>query len=135
MSSVTLSIAALLTSINAAPQDVAVADRVDLIEVNHYYDPQGRLVFDQVIFYDWSSRDSRFHVRAWRLLKSPWQIPRRSWTDGTYTTSWKDGEVIRDVKADMVRETWTQYDPELVERDYLPRERRRGLSKMVAKKP
>jgi hypothetical protein len=26
-----------------------------------------------------------------------------------------------------MRETWTQYDPELVEREYLPKERRREL--------
>ena len=28
-----------------------------------------------------------------------------------------------------MRETWTQYDPELVEREFLPKERRKELRK------
>jgi hypothetical protein len=33
------------------------------------------------------------------------------------------------VRAASFRETWTQYDPELIERDYLPKEKRRGFVK------
>lgn len=111
------------------PIDDVAHDEVDLIEVNHFYDEQGRLVFDQVIFYDWSSQESRFHVRAWRLLKSPAQIPRRNWTCGDFLTIWHDGEVLRKVRSKGIHETWTQYDPELLEREYLPKEKRRELRK------
>jgi hypothetical protein len=31
-----------------------------------------------------------------------------------------------------VRETWTQYDPELLEREFLPKERRRELRNLAA---
>jgi hypothetical protein len=32
----------------------------------------------------------------------------------------------------MLRESWTQYDPELVEREFLPQERRRELHRRVS---
>jgi len=109
-------------------EDVA-SDQVDLIEVNHFFDEQGRLVFDQVIFYDWSSVDNRYNVRAWRLLKSTAQIPRRNWNQGVFWAVWHDGEVLRKVRSKGIHETWTQYDPELLEREYLPKENRRDLRK------
>jgi hypothetical protein len=59
--------------------DAVLRDSVDLTEVNHFYDEHGRLVFDQIIFYDWSASDSRYNVRAWRLIKHPSQLPQRDW--------------------------------------------------------
>jgi hypothetical protein len=109
------------------PREVA-RETVDLIEVNHFYDQEGRLVFDQVIFYDWSKDDARYMVRAWRLVKEPSQVPKRDWQAGGYTTLWHDGDLLRRVDATSFRESWTQYDPELVEREYLPREYRRELT-------
>ena len=109
--------------------DVA-SERVDLIEVNHFYDEQGDLVFDQIIFYDWSHPEGRYHVRAWRLLKTPAQLPRKSWQDRSYVAIWHDGEVLRRVQASSVRESWTQFDPELVEREYLPKEHRTELRRI-----
>lgn len=41
-----------------------VEDCCDLVELNHFYDEAGRLVFDQIIFWEWSPAESRFHVRA-----------------------------------------------------------------------
>jgi hypothetical protein len=66
-------------------------------------------------------------VRAWRLVKNSQQLPQRDWLAGGYSSAWMDGELLRHVRAQSVRETWLQYDPELVERDYLPKERRREL--------
>jgi len=128
MSGVTFSVAAIWMLLGASPQATVVQDQFDLIEVNHYYDSQGRLVFDQVIFYEWSHSDDRFQVAAWRLMKSSGQFPQKCWHDESYVSQWRDGETLRRVKAHAVRETWTQYDPELLERDYLPREYRRGLT-------
>lgn len=116
------------------PQDFVVRESVDLVETNHFYDEHGRLVFDQVIFYDWSAGDSRYNVRAWRLVKNPAQLPQRDWKDGGYSAMWQDGEQIRRIHSKSIRETWTQYDPELVEREYLPKERRRELLTAKIKK-
>jgi hypothetical protein len=109
------------------------------MEVNHFYDEQGRLVFDQIIFYDWSADDARYMVRAWRLVKNPNQLPQRDWKSGGYVALWQDsgqgGEVLRHVHSKSIRETWTQYDPELVEREYLPKERRKELRSVKVTRP
>ena len=65
----TTSFAVWMTAICLNPLEDLARDRVDLIEVNHFYDEQGRLVFDQIIFYDWSPMQCRYQVRDWRLLK------------------------------------------------------------------
>jgi hypothetical protein len=118
-----------------SPQEDVSRDRVDLVEVNHFYDDAGRHVFDQVIFYDWSPLDCRHVVRAWRMVKNSAQLPKRSWADDTYTATWNDGDTLREVRAESMRESWTQYDPELAERDYLPKEKRRELRTVKATKP
>lgn len=123
------SVGAIVVVLGLNPTEDVARERVDLMEVNHFYDEQGRLVFDQVIFYDWSPEHSRYMVRAWRLVKNPTQLPERDWREGGYLAVWQDGEVVRRVQAPSMRESWTQYDPELAEREYLPKERRKELRK------
>ena len=117
------------------PQEDVAREQVDLIEVNHFYDDQGRHVFDQMIFYDWSPKQARHMVCAWRLVKTAAQLPQRNWRDGSYEAVWHDGDVLRKVKAMTLRESWTQHDPELVEREFLAKEKRRDLAppKLVKK--
>lgn len=155
-----------------------VCERCDLIEVNKFYDPLGRTIFEQIIFYDWEPRSlllSRtyydtttqfspttvthggetyqvmqpdtvkvessdiiqrgFAVRAWRLVKHPSQRPTRDYKNGGYTAVWQDGEIMRRVNAPSMRETWTQYDPELFDREFLPKEQRRELRTVITEKP
>ena len=128
-----LAVAAALFG-TTAWEDVVV-ESVDLIEVNHCYDEEGRHVFDQVLFYDWCPRDRQYHVRAWRLLKDPAQIPARDPVRGDYETTWHDGSLLRRVRAASFRETWTQYDPEVASRTRLPREMRRELLRPPASMP
>jgi hypothetical protein len=103
-------------------------DQVELIEYNHFYDEQGRHVFDQMLFYDWSARDARYQIRDWRLIKTTTQTPYYDAQRGFYVATWHDGLTLRQVRAGSIRETWTQYDPELTERSVLPKEHRRELS-------
>jgi len=112
----------------AAPTTSEVVDRVDLIEINHLYDQQGRHVIDQLIFYDWDSAARRFQVRAWRLLKSDDQHPRKSRSREDFVTTWRDQNVDRRVHAIQIRETWTTHDPEVREREMYPMEQRLDLS-------
>lgn len=86
--------------------------RVDLIELNHFIDPEGREVFRQVLFYDWSGTHRRYVVRAWRLVKAESQLPRRRWSPPAYQCVWHDDGLLREVSAPSFRETWTQQDPE-----------------------
>ena len=136
MSPFIIALSATIVVLGITPQEDVARESVDLIEVNHFYDEHGRLVFDQVIFYDWSQDDARYMVRAWRLVKNPAQLPQRDWKGGGgYLVVWQDGELLRHVRAQSIRETWTQYDPELVEREYLPKERRKELRPVKLTRP
>jgi hypothetical protein len=135
VSPITTVLSATVVALGIAPQEDVTRESVDLIELNHFYDEHGRLVFDQVIFYDWSAGEARYNVRAWRLVKNPSQLPQRDWSGGGYSAMWHDGEQIRQIRSKSIRETWTQYDPELVEREYLPKERRKELRTVKVSRP
>lgn len=119
---------AAATASNPYPTD-AVEDQVDLMEVNHFYDDHGKHRFDQIIFYEWSGTKSRYRVKAWRMLNSASQLPRRDYQHEVYSTVWRDGELLRKVTAPVIRETWTQYDPEVADREHWPKERRTELAR------
>lgn len=107
------------------PTDDVVRERVDMIEVNRFYDDQGRLVFDQLLFYEWDGERHQLH--AWRMIKTDNQIPEYSHGRKVWSATFKDGDVLRRIDAGYTRETITQYDPELSEREHLPKEKRREL--------
>lgn len=116
------------TALGDSPGHVSVQrERVDLIELNHFIDDEGREVFRQVIFYDWSRQHHRFHVRGWRLIKDDTQLPLRRWNPAQYQCSWHDEGRMRQVWAPHLRETWSQRDPERVNRDWLPEDQRLPL--------
>jgi hypothetical protein len=114
--------------IGALPLDLVTTDAADVIELNHLYDGDGRPVFDQVIFWQWHADEGAYHVLAWRLWKSPAQTPWREWLAGGFVTTWFDGDRLRLVRSRSYRETWTQHDPELEDRQLLPAHERRGLT-------
>ena len=123
-----------LLVVSFLPTNPAVAeDRCDVIEVNHYYDNQGDLVFTQLIFWRFDESESEYRVIAWRMLKSKQQNPLRDVTRGCVTTIFDDEGVLRRVRAESVRETRTQYDPELLDRQHVSPEQRRGLSRIKRK--
>lgn len=118
----------LLAASGTGSQTPVLTDRVDLIEVNHFHDETGRLVLDQVIFYEWADSSQRLVVRAWRMIRHPHQIPHRSADGRGYECIWRDDQVMRCVKAPVMRETWTQVDPERANRQYLPQDERLDLA-------
>ena len=105
-------------------ESLIIKQRVDLIELNHFVDEDGREVFRQVVFYDWSKTHHCFHVRAWRLIKRESQVPVRRWNPNQYQCTWHDDGLLRQVWAPKLRETWTQRDPERVNRALLPEDQR-----------
>ena len=121
-----------LTLLSVVPiADGTLAETCDLIELNHKYFPNGNLEFDQVIFYDWCELDARYNVLAWRIVKHESHLPYPYYGGGPrmYRALFPEGNVNRLIYAPSYRETWTQYDPEVVEREHLPKERRRELRK------
>lgn len=111
------------------PHESVVTDTADVIEVNHYFDENGRLVFDQIIFWEWCDEKQRHQVFAWRFAKQPGQFPVRDWGRNAFVTTWYDRKLLRCVRGASVRETWTQYDPEVHDRSIAAQNLRRGLSR------
>jgi uncharacterized protein YodC (DUF2158 family) len=106
--------------------DGVLRDRCDCVEVNHLFDENGREVFTQAIWIDLVDGIER--IVAWRLVKDRQPLPVRDWQGGGYLCRWSDGESVREVRTNCVRETWTQsYDPELAARELYPKEKRREL--------
>ena len=109
--------------------------KVDLIELNHFVDDEGREVFRQLIFYDWSESRKRFLVRSWRLVKSAEQVPKRTWKPSRHYVMWTENGSIRRVEAPQLRKTWSQKDPEKVNREFLPEDQRVPLWRVAGKTP
>lgn len=108
--------------------DGTIDDYVDVLELNRYYDEVGRLLHTQVIgwSFDEGHDKSRLNVVFWRLAKvvSDYPVPQGSY----YVTTYRDGDAMRKVYGRSYRETWTQYDPEMEDRNNLPMNQRRGLT-------
>lgn len=137
--------ALLLLLLGIVPHEAVISERCDVIELNHFYDDCGKHVLDQVIFWDWYPGDCRFHVRDWRMVKQlvsrpePGVMPhytgmnwrfRKDLDRDCWVAYGRDGKETREVRSGVMRESWEQYDPELAEREIIPKERRRGLKKL-----
>jgi hypothetical protein len=127
-------LAMYVAAVGSNPMTDMLCDTVDLIEINHCYDDKGQLVFDQLLFYDWCPVKARYDVRDWRLLRSPMQIPKRDPETGMSVVIWRDGHVLRRIHTTTVRESWTQYDPEITEQQHLSKDQRRSFVKLSARR-
>jgi hypothetical protein len=112
----------ILVALALGPEPQIVVDSVDLLETNHFFDEKGQPVFTQRIFWE-MDREGVLRVRDWRLVK-----PEQGHYPIGKTFTWHDGNCLRRVYAASVIETWTQYDPELIDREPWPKERRRALT-------
>jgi hypothetical protein len=99
---------------------------VDMIEINHFYDCRGCHVYDQVIFWRQNPATLRYQVASWILCDEQTKYPVRL-ADGLIHCRWQDGKQLRDVRSRMVRESWTQTDPERQDQRKLPELDRCGL--------
>ena len=110
------------------PSGVVVESKVDFIEVNHYFDEAGELIFEQVIFWDWCGEARQYRVIDWRFIKSGLYYPTRDWRRGGYSMVWIDNKhVCRVVRAGVYRETWLQHDPEVNDRVWVSPNSRKKL--------
>lgn len=112
----------ILLLLTAAPPSHELTDHVDIIELNHVVDANGCESFRQWIFWEWSHHRKRYDVVAWRIAKTPYVLRGNR-------LSFRDGEATRVIQAVSYRETWTRGDPEVIDRDWLPAEFRRGLGR------
>src|SRR5687767_2601853 len=105
------------------PQPQVAVDTVACLERNHFYDNEARLIFIQIIGWE---RDH--HVRFWVLEKE--HRIQKDFTGG-YVLRFDDAGIMREIRSPNYNETWTQEDPELLDRDLLPKADRRPLSRML----
>lgn len=117
----------LLTVMSLSPDTPVSAETADLIELNHCYNEDGQLVFDQLIFWEWNEDESCYNVAAYRVLRAETNALRFDWNQKEYVASWCDHGLLREIRAPHYRQTWTQYDPELEDRRRFPQEARKGL--------
>jgi hypothetical protein len=113
-------------------------ESVDLIELNHFHDDAGRPVYDQVIFYEWSTGEGKYHVRAWCLVEPKDPISRRpsqTFSDNRYHVRWFDSDqnIKRHISSGLFRESWTQSDPERANKKILDERNRTALYKRPSK--
>jgi hypothetical protein len=105
-----------------------IIDYVNSIELNHYYDEHGKLVFDQFVF--WGFND---HVREWRLSKNGRKLVDRGlpliFGDPYFVFNFQDKYVLMHDNGRIYKiyytsyyRTWTQYDVELYDRELYPKE-------------
>ena len=104
---------------------VPLDNRFDLVELNHLYSQDGQHQFDQIIF--WSTRynyDEPYQVADCWVLKHT--IKGIVWGEKS-VTFYHNG--LCKVSFKNFKETWTQEDPEYVNRAEYPNVERRTLQK------
>ena len=112
-----LAIFVLICAVTSHKGGRTTEEHVDLIELNHFYDQQGRLVYDQVIFYARAPETGRFQVRAWCLVEDREYLNRRpvkNYETQIYQVDWYDSDqrLLRKISSRLYRESWSQVDPE-----------------------
>jgi hypothetical protein len=145
--------------LSTIPAPDITRERVDTIEVNHFFDSNhevAKQTFTQLLFRKWNGE---YHtIIAWRMVNPvkreltndeileheinaflteqnhqpipfiqagraryshqyPTIMPRYDHARQVWACEWMDGQLLRRVEAKSVVETFTDYDPELAERN------------------
>lgn len=104
-------------------------EHIDLIELNHMYNPKGEAVFDQLIYWERQPNTGKFHVRAWKMFGQ--DVSLDTFEKVTVRYYDQDGGVYRILRSKLYRESWTQVDPERNDQKEWPEQMRVGLAKPI----
>ena len=94
---------------------------VDVIELNHYYS-EDKLIFDQVVMWEWSEEYGRYIIMDWKLYK-----PENGDSLDTNAFYYQKEEKLYKIVGKHFRETWTNFDVELENRSFIPVNKRTGI--------
>ena len=97
-----------------------LAPRCDLAEINHAYGSDGKLLFVQLLAWDWSPDYRRHDCQAWVIIDD-WKYA------GNRVESRTASGDRRDLQCKLFRETWTIGDPERENLKLFPAEYRRKV--------
>jgi hypothetical protein len=105
---------------------------VDMIELNHFHDKKGNHVYSQVIFYERLAENGQFRVRSWALIEMRESLNRLPQYDPkvdkvVVDMKMPNGIAVR-LESRLLKETWTQHDPERRDKDKLPEQYRLRLA-------
>lgn len=80
--------------LGSQPVELAVVERVDRMVLNHFYDERGKLVFDQIIFFDWVP-DGKIYLVENGHYQTTWEGGGFEWQyiGEVYHSMWKPGTV------------------------------------------
>ncbi len=112
------------------PEPLVVCDTVDVIELNHLYDGEGREILHQWVFWEWDKHSADYRVVDWRLVKNEREGPKFAPGRAQVVLNLSDvaqGSALRRIEARAFSETWTQTDPERDNQRIWPTDRRRLL--------
>jgi len=103
-----------LSAVTHEPGRCIYRDRVDLIELNHYYDACGENSYHQIILWEWSPDYRRFHVVTWLLVDDDLKNYPTRLNNGSYKVTWwnSDKNCYQEVTSSLYRETFSTHDPE-----------------------
>jgi len=118
-------------ALTTVPFEPAVVSQCERQEFNSFYSHEGELTFHQLILWDWTrapqETEPHYHTQAWRLARHKDMYPLWDQRLGCYVARFFDGETFREVRSRLRLRSWTQHDPEQLDRECIPDERRRGL--------
>ncbi len=115
---------------NSIDQLSVIIANCDTIELNHFYDGEGKLLFNQFVFWEFDESDSQWKVVDWMLGTYNFGSTKVNYD---LNTTVKTLVINRQTNLFKIKyknrffESWTQYDSELANRSILSIEKRRGL--------
>ena len=94
------------------------------IHLNHIYsDETGVLITHQILFEDWHESEGQHHIEGWILAQNG--RPHIQRVGDEYRARWSNQFAVITVTARHFTESWTPYDPEVVDRSEHPERTRR----------
>jgi hypothetical protein len=110
----------LFSSTSLAHSPNYFVPRCELVEVNHFCEPNGNPIFTQLIFWDWCSEYSRWNAQGFTMI-TEWEVLPQ-----VLVITTKDKKEIH-VGFKYFRETKTYYDPERFNLKLFPEKYRRKV--------
>lgn len=113
----------LMLTVMDDPDIVCPLVIVDKVEKNYVYNQNGHHYLTQYIGYVWHEDRRAYHVAFWSLERNVRFITQDERT--TLLTIWKKDVLVR-VRTDVYYECASMEDHELIDRQLLSKEKRRG---------
>lgn len=118
----------LLLLLLLPPNPTTPTEHIDLIEINHKYDPPGKTNFTQIIYWKKHPQTRKYQVQHWHLAQQPDHYPTKHPILNIWYNNFKDDKNNWHwTKTNQIKETWTHFDPEINNQKIIPTQNRYQL--------